>query len=276
MSKALSTLALLLFVGSGLTLHAQIGLAPSFVFIDENSGVGNLYLSNRSEQPFEVSVSFLFGYPDSDAEGNLVMNYDDPAAFAAHGLDSMIRVFPRSFVLREGEQRTVRIHVIPDYRNKEGFFYTRLKVMAKPLTPEVTGEVTEGIGTRISFNFEQVTAVFYKRGQVSTGLAIKQLDAIQVDTILQLRTHLQRLGNAPFLGSMIAKLKDAAGNTVAETQSTTTAYFDVIRRMDLNVSRVPAGQYTLEMTFETRRNDMMASDIVQAPMLVHKAEVVLK
>ncbi len=276
MSKATFTTLFLVVLLWAPRLSAQIGLAPSFVFIDEKSGVGNLFVSNRSEQAYEVSISFAFGYPGSDDDGNLVMNYDDPAAFARFGLDSMMRAFPRSFILKGGEQRTVRLQIIPGQRRKEGFFYTRMKVLAKPQTAEVTQEVAEGIGTKITFNFEQVTAVFYRRGKVSTGLVVKKLDVQQADTMLQLRPHLQRTGNAPFLGSMIAKLKDNRGKVVAETQSTTTAYFDVIRRMDLNIARVPAGKYKLELSFETRRNDMMASDLVQAPRIVHEVEVVVR
>lgn len=267
---------LLVLLVQALPIAAQIALAPSFVLIDEKSGVGNLFVSNNSDKPYEVNVSFAFGYPGSDAEGNLVMNYDDKAAAARFSLDPMIRAFPRTFILTGGEQRTVRIQIIPAERRKEGFFYTRIKVLAKPQTVEVSRETAEGIGTSISFNFEQITALFYRKGKVSTGLVVKQLDVNQQDTLLQIKPHLQPTGNAPFLGSMIAKLKDDKGKVVAETQSTTTAYFDVIRRMDLNVSKVPAGKYQLELNFETRRNDMMATDLVQAPKLVHQAEVQIK
>jgi len=257
-------------------LVAQISLAPSFVFIDEKSGVGNLFVSNSSEKPYEVTISFAFGYPASDSDGNLVMNYDDSIAYAGYALDSMVRTFPRSFILAGGEQRTVRIQVIPGQRKKEGFYFTRMKVMAKPQTPEVTGDLAEGIGTKISFNFEQITALFYRRGKVSTGLEVKDVNITQVDSVLQIRPTLLRTGNAPYLGSMFAKLKDGRGNVVAETQSTTTAYFEVIRRIDLIVAKVPAGDYTLELSFETRRNDMMVTDLVQAPKIVHETKVQVK
>ncbi len=264
------------FLALGFSVAGQIAIAPSFVFIDPNSGVGNLFVSNNSQQAFEVDISFLFGYPDSDADGALVMNYEDSVAFKQYALDNMIRAFPRSFVLGPGEQRTIRLQVIPSERRREGFFFTRMKVLAKPQTPEITEQVAEGIGTKISFNFEQVTAVFYRRGQVSTGLVVKHLDVRQSEGLLELRPHLKRSGNAPFLGSMLAKLKDGRGNVVAQTESTTTAYFDVIRRMDVPLADLKPGTYTLELTFETRRNDMAATDLVQAPPLVHTATVVVE
>jgi hypothetical protein len=188
----------------------------------------------------------------------------------------MIRAFPRAFVLSAGEQRTVRIQVIPNQRRKQGFFFTRMKVLAKPQATEVKQEVPEGIGASITFNFEQITAVFYHKGKVSTGVNVKEIEATQSDTLLHLKPYLQRTGNAPFIGSMTARLIDSSGNTVAQTQSTTTVYFDVIRRLDINIAGVKPGKYNLEVEFETRRNDMAANDLIQAPNTVHKSEVTIK
>jgi P pilus assembly chaperone PapD len=256
--------------------QAQISLAPSFLFIDENNGVGTLYISNNGSNPYEVTISFLFGYPGGDEDGNLVMIYDDKNAYSQFALDDMIRAFPRSFNLKGGESRTVRIQLIPGQKQKQGYFYTRLKVLAKPQAVEVSQVTTQGIGAKINFNFEQVTAVFYHKGPVSTGLAVKELDVKQNGKALELRPKLEHKGNAPFLGSMIAKLKYANGEVVAENKSTVTAYFDVTRRMDLNLDKVAPGNYILELSFETQRNDMANTDLIQAPTLVHETKVEIK
>jgi hypothetical protein len=257
-------------------LKSQISLAPSFVFIDKNSGVGNVFVSNSSDKSYEITVNFAFGYPGSDADGKIVMNYKDSVAYNQYALDKMIRAFPRSFIIKGGEQRTVRIQVIPGMRRNEGFYFTRMKVMAKPQTAEITDSITNGIGTKINFNFEQITAVFYHKGKVSTGVDLKNLDVRQNQGILEIRPQLERTGNAPFLGSMFARLKDTQGKVVAEAQSTTTVYFKEIRRMDMKLDKVTPGTYTLELSFETRRNDMMAEDLVQALRIVHDSKVEIK
>ena len=124
--------------------------------------------------------------------------------------------------------------------------------------------------------FRSVTAVFYRRGKVTTGVVIEKLDISQNEKKLVLRSHLQRTGNAPFFGTMSAKLKDDHSRVVAEVQNTTTAYFDVIRRMELDIDNVQAGNYTLELSFESRRNDMQAGDLIQSPRVVHKTKVELR
>jgi len=265
----------IIFIVAG-PLLAQISIAPSFVFVDENSGVGNVFVSNNSDKAYEVSVNFAFGYPGSNAEGNIIMNYNDSAAYAKYALDPMVRAFPRSFILKAGEQRTVRLQVIPKQRKNEGYYFTRMKVLAKPQTVEIADTMTQGIGTMINFNFEQITAVFYHKGKVNTGLNIKNIDVNQKDRILVILPLLQRTGNAPFLGSMFAKLKDAQGKVIAETQSTTTVYFEEIRRLDMKLDNVAAGTYTLELSFETRRNDMQASDLIQLPRIVKEKTVVIQ
>ncbi len=272
--KNISALLFLFFFAK--ILSAQISLAPSFIFIDENNGVGNLFVSNNASNSYEVSINFQFGYPGGDADGNLVMNYDDKEAYSKFALDEMIRAFPRSFTLKGGESRTVRVQLVPGQRQKQGYFYTRLKVLAKPQATEVSQTTAEGIGTKINFNFEQVTAVFYHKGPVSTGVAVKELDVKQNGKMLEMRPKLEHKGNAPFLGSMIARLKQANGDVVAETQSTVTAYFDVTRRMDLNLDKVAPGNYTLELSFTTQRNDMANTDLVQAPTVTHETQVEIK
>lgn len=267
---------LITLIGFVSSVSGQISLAPSFVFLDENNGVGNLYVSNNSSSPYEISINFQFGYPGGDIDGNLVMNYDDKEAYSKFALDEMIRAFPRSFTLKGGEQRTVRVQLVPGKRQKQGYFYTRLKVLAKPQATEVSQTTAEGIGTKISFNFEQVTAVFYHKGPVSTGVAVKELDVKQNGKMLEMRPKLEHKGNAPFLGSMVARLKQANGDVVAETQSTVTAYFDVTRRMDLNLDKVAPGNYTLELSFTTQRNDMANTDLVQAPTVTHETQVEIK
>ena len=273
LKTAIITLALTL---SFSFLQAQLSISPPYVSVDGKSGVGNIYITNNSEQSQEVEVSFAFGYPASDSAGNMVMNYSDSVSYKQYAMDPMVRAFPRTFILPANQQRTVRVQVKPSPGMKDGFYFTRAKILAKPQTPDVTKPVTDGITTKITFNFEQVIPAFYKRGKVTTGLKIEKIDATQKDTVLMVKASLDRLGEAPFIGSMIAKLLDSKGKVVATTQSSTTAYFKVLRRLDLSVAKVPPGSYKLELTFETKRGDMAAGDLVQAQPVKETTDVVIK
>ncbi len=270
---ALLLVSATLLIASVKPATAQVAIAPSTVFISDQTNIGTLYVSNRSDEPQEVSIEFAFGYPSSDHDGNLIMNYEDSAAFAKHAINERIRAFPRSFVLGPRQQQTVRFQVRPQPGAEEGVYWTRVKILANPQTPEIDMPAEEGITTRITFRFEQVIAAFYRQGNATTGLNIKEVEVRQDNDRLILLPNLERTGNAPFIGSMFAKMYDADGNMVKERQSTTTAYFSEVRRIELDTSDIEPGDYRVELTFETRRGDISPTDLVQAPPITNVVEV---
>ncbi|MEI7895743.1 MAG: hypothetical protein WCJ26_01810 [bacterium] len=276
MSSLKTLMIVLVFTMSYTVLHAQLSISPPYVSVDGRSGVGNIYITNNSSQAQEVEISFAFGYPGSDEDGNIVMNYTDSAAYAIYAMDPVVRAFPRTFILPPNQQRTVRVQVKPSAGMKDGFYFTRAKILAKPQTAEVAKPVSEGISTKISFNFEQVIPAFYKRGKVTTGLKIESVDVAQKDTMLIIKTNLSRTGEAPFIGSMTAKLLDAKGKVIATSQSSTTAYFKVLRRLDLDIAKVAKGSYKLDVIFETKRGDMAVADLVQAQPITQSVDVLIK
>ncbi len=273
LNKAAIAIILLL---SCTALRAQLSISPPYVSVDGKSGVGNIYLSNNSSISQEIVVSFAFGYPASDEEGNQVMIYTDTVAYQQYAMDPVVRAFPRTFILPPNQQRTIRVQVKPSPGMKDGFYFTRAKILAKPQTAEVTQPTAEGVSTKISLNFEQIIPAFYKRGKVTTGISIEKVDVKQKDTMLVVMATVNRLGEAPFIGSVIAKLTDGKGKVVSSFQTSTTAYFKVLRRVDLNVTKVAPGSYKLELGFETKRGDMSATDLVQAAPVKQSFDVSIK
>ncbi len=253
---------------------AQVAIAPSSVFIHDQTNVGTLYVSNRSDEPQEVTISFAFGYPTSDEDGNLIMTYEDSVAYERYSINEWIRAFPRSFVLAPRQQQTVRFQVRPRPQAEDGVYWTRVRVLANPQSPEIDLSPGEDeITTRITFRFEQIIGAFYRKGNVTTGLDIKQVEVRHEDNRVALLPHLRRTGNSPFIGNMHARMYDAGGNLVAERQTTTTAYFEEVRRIELDTEGLEPGNYRVELTFETRRGDISPTDLVQAPAITETIEV---
>jgi hypothetical protein len=277
MKSVKTAILILLFALSLSRGYAQLAISPPYVSVDSKSGVGNIFISNNSAIPQEVEISFAFGYPSSDTLGNMVVNYSDSAAYKQYAMDPIVRAFPRTFILPANQQRTIRVQVKPSPGMKDGFYFTRVKVLAKPQTPDVSKPAADGsVTTNIKFNFEQVIPAFYKRGNLTTGIKIDKIDATQKDTVLSVKAGLERMGAAPFIGTMTAKLIDSKGKVIAISQSPTTAYFKVFRRLDLSISKIVPGPYKMELSFETKRSDMSASDLTQAPAVVESIDVKIK
>lgn len=272
MKSFILTLAFFLTLGS---LYSQVSLAPTTVFADAN-GIGTVYVSNGSDKAQEVNISFLFGYPGNDAEGNLLMIYSDSLRELQSGLGDRIRTFPRSFILAPGQQQAVRFQIRPDRSKPDGMYFTRVKVASNEQTASVEEVVTEGISTQITLKLEQVIAAFYRSGEVTTGLNFEKIEASRKENFLQVATQFTVLGNSPFLGSLEAVVKSASGEVVAKHQQTVALYYEGLRSYSIPLSEgLASGTYEVELLFKTERSDIPSSDLVQAAPITRKISVTL-
>jgi hypothetical protein len=253
---------LMLCIGS---VYAQISVAPTILTIDSKTGIGNLFITNPSSAAQEVSVDFMFGYPGGDNEGNLVMVYDDTVAAKTYSLDGSVRAYPKAFVLEANKQQTIRIQARIKDNRKDLFAFTRIKITSSQKTADAGEKVTEGIGTTVNFKFDQIIPCFYWKGNVTTGIKVNDVQVKRDKEKLKFITDLERLGLAPFIGSMSAKLIDQSGKEAALREVTTAIYFSTKRNIEFDTKDVPNGKYRLVMKFETKRGDMAVSDILQAP-----------
>lgn len=258
---------------------AQVSLAPTALFIKDQTNVGTLYVNNNSQEAQEVSVSFEFSYPGSDEQGNMVTVSNDSVSAARYGFTSLARVFPRQFVLPPGGQQTVRVQVRPMPGKPDGVYWTRVIVTSNAAAKDVeTTAVAKGIGTKINYVFKQNIPAFYLKGKTSTGLNCGPVTTNVEDGKLVAVARLTPIGNAPFNGSVTARLLNSAGKEVATQQQTLVAYFEVKRRVEiaLPAEGLAPGNYTLEFTYETKRADISPTDLVQAPPVKNSVPVEIK
>jgi hypothetical protein len=255
---------LLACLGSS-NLIAQVALAPTAVFLDKN-GLGTLYVTNNSANPQEITVSFQFGYTAENEAGNLYIRYDDSARFSSHGFDN-IKAFPRTFILPAKQQQLVRIQVRMPKDKADGTYFNRIKVGSAAQVGDV-GDAgnTDGVSTKVNVRFEQVIAVFYKKGTATTGVTVSKATAEIEKNLLLTTLDYKVSGNSPFLGRTKTVLKDANGMAVLEQTNPIVLYFEGNRKVAFSLPEdFKPGRYTLEVTFETKRNDISPSDLITAP-----------
>ncbi len=257
-------------------LFAQVTVAPSILFIDSKSGIGNMYITNNSAAPQEVSISFAFGYTDADSMGNAVMNYNDTVAAKTYTLNPMVRAYPRSFILNAKQEQTVRLQVRTKSSVKDAFFFSRVKVTSAQKTPDIGKKVTDAITAQVNFKFDQIFPVFYRKGNVSTGLIVHDVNTALKDNKLTVVADVERTGNAPYVGSMKAELFSAANEKVALSEATASIYFRMKNKIDLDLSKVAKGKYKLLLTFETKRSDVATEDLLQAQPVTKEVAVNLQ
>lgn len=258
------SLLLLLFLIPYGTAMAQVGLNPTVLTIHAEQAVGQLTITNSSTEAMEVSISTEFGYPEIGPDGDLRMNYSDAEAAALYGLDSHLRIFPRQFILPAGERQIVRIQVMPMPDRSDGLYWTRVKVASNEVSRDQASLAAAGFSSRISYRIQQNIGVFYRHGQVNTGLRVDALEAAGQGDTLRIRTSMSRTGNSPYMGSLRYRLLTPSGAEVAVYERPFSVYFDRKWPIDMVLDGVPAGSYVLELTTDTRRADIPAKDIVSA------------
>lgn len=252
----------------------QVAIAPTALFLDKN-GLGNLYISNNSNTPQEITVNFQFGYSDQDENGVLIMVYDDTAHARTHGLHSYVRAFPRSFTLAPKQQQLVRVQARVPKSLPAGTYFSRIKIGSTQQSVEV-GSNENGISTRINVKFEQVIVCLYKHAEVKTGLVVGNLTAKRDSNFIDIRYNYNTTGNSPYMGKVKVVVKGPTGEVMGEASQSVAMYFSSKRRIGIPLKEgAKAGRYEIEMRFETQRSDMASDDMVQAPPYVYRTAVIL-
>jgi P pilus assembly chaperone PapD len=270
---------LLIFLKGHDNVSAQISLAPTSIFITDQTNIASLYVSNNSQVAQEMSVSFEFSYPGSDNEGNMVTVTNDSACASRYGLTGSMKVFPRQFVLQPGKQQVVRLQVRPSPGKPDGVYWSRVIVSSQTAAKDLdTVKITKGIGTKINYVFKQNIPAFYLKGKVSTGLMPGSVTTSQEKDKLIAIVQVKPTGNAPFNGSVTARLLNGSGKEVIKQQQTLVAYFDAFRRIELPMpaTGVTPGKYTLELVYETKRSDIPPTDLIQAKPVKNSVSVEIK
>lgn len=260
-------LPLFVLLASSQQTRAQVSIAPTILFIHDNGAPGELYLTNSSREPQEVNISAMFGYPVSEPNGNIRMEYNEQMLDTEFRLDGSMRIFPRRLVLQPGQTQVIRLQILPMRDAPDGVYFTRLIVASTAVSQDVetVAAASGAIGTRLNYVLEQSLPIFFRKGQTTTGVDVHQISVHQNGDDLLFLPHLSRTGNSPFMGTINARLTNSSGEVVASSSRSAYLYFEEWRRIEMETGRLPAGVYRLDLEFETRRNDIPPNDIVQAP-----------
>jgi hypothetical protein len=260
-------LALLLLAG-GAPLPAQVLVAPTALFTSEQAPHGTMLIANPSKEPQEVALDFRFGHPASDSLGDLYMAYGDSLPAASRSMASWVRAFPRRFTLAPGQEQVVRVVVRPPANLADGTYWTRLVTTSNGQS-SVIAKPEPGSNAQVVMRVEQVTALLYRRGSLSTSVTIGEPFITTDAAATTVRVPLARGGNSPFMGRMHARVLAAGGSVVGEVEEYIAVYADLTKR--LRLPALPAGDYTAEITLSSMRPDIPREDLVQMPEVVRRA-----
>jgi hypothetical protein len=249
-------------------LYSQILISPYIVYTDEKNKVNNFIVQNESNDNYEVSVSFTFGYPVSDSTGQIVMKYFDNDSSQTSSINNYIRAFPKKFILSPKKRQVIRLTVKAPDTLSAGTYWTRIVTSAVPFTEQVDTTHT-GITARIKFVLNQVTTCLYRVGDAESGVKILDYKLTPDSNMTILTVNLERIGNSPFIGNLILKVPDEKGNVVKELKEYIPLYFNLMKKIQIDHTDLEKGKkYFLNITaVNTEKEDIPESNlkIIQVP-----------
>jgi len=256
---------------------AQISIAPTQVFIHDKQGAGEIFLTNTSDVPQEISFEMTFGYPASTENGRISMVYNDSLKRDQHGLDEHVRLFPSRVVIPPRWSQTVRIQILSMADKPDGVYWTRLMVSSSPVTPDVGDRNADGITTDIEYVLEQNIPLFYRHGKNSTGIEVVDVEKIYDNSSKKLvvTPEIERTGNSPYLGTMYASLFDKSGSKLDQKEIPAYFYYLDWRRLTFEQIDASKGPFRLDLEFKTHRKSISSKDIVKADDQSYSTQILL-
>ncbi len=261
----LTLLLVLLFSITSLEALGQVTIAPTNIFISDNSKFGTYMVINGSNEPQEIAIEFFFGYSTTDKEGNRANITGDSLMTAKHSITQNVRAFPQNFVLAPNQRQIVRLRITGNTRElNDGTYWSRVKTSSNPETQQVEVGTTSDVSARVAIKIEQVTGLFYTVGTTTTGIEVQEVrTSLGDNNILTVLTDYKRTGNSPFLGSISTTLINSSNQEVKQAFVSTSVYFDGTNRQTLDLTGLPTGEYKIKVQFESQRGDVSSSDLVQ-------------
>ena len=252
-------------------------VAPHGIFIDHRTRTGSFELYNPNDQPAEVTISTIFGYPVTDSVGNFALKTATTPDSGQPSAASWLEAYPRRLILRPLERQRVRLLARPPAGLPDGEYWSRLVVAAVAgrtpppagAAPETSAPIRFGLGLEM----RTIVAVFYRKGALRTGVELSDIRAgIERDSLV-VRARFTRQGNAAYLGVLRGKLLDQDGRQVATFGSQLGVYYTMEPRFTAPLQARPSSRYTVQLEVATDRPDLPREGPLSAALVRGSAPV---
>lgn len=257
-----------LVAGAAAIAGAQgVLIAPNAVVIDARTRSSAVTLVNSAMETVEVELGTQFGFPATDSTGAMFLRTFESAPDSMPSAANWVRAFPQKLILAGGERRTVRVLVTPPPALPAGEYWSRLVVTTRtaPHRGHAEGD-TSAVQIGLNVEVRSVMPLFYRNGAVSTGVVLATPTVAVGHDSLTLRVGMTRKGNAAFVGTIHASIRDERGSVVARDSLPLGVYYEMTPRIAMKrPAQLAAGKYTVTIDAITARADVSPSLLVSAP-----------
>jgi len=236
---------------------------PTAVFMDPRAQDASITIGNSGDAAEEATIELKFGFPDADSAGTPFIRFvEDPGSEFASAA-GWIRPYPQRVRLAPGTQQVVRLLARPPADLPDGEYWTRMIISGRGASVPVRSAdstVTVGVGLEIRL----VTSVTYRKGRLTTGVALRSLTAELEGDSISVWTNLAREGNAAYLGTADIELATARGTVIQRWSVPLAVYYPMRRRFAYPTAHLEPGDYKVRFTLRAERPDLPANKVLPA------------
>jgi len=256
-----------------------VAVDPHFVVLSARAPAGKVVVFNPKASAVEVTIQLRYGILTTDANGTPAVRLSDSTdTTSINSAHRWITPYPKTFILNPGQSQAVRLLAKPPTKIADGEYWARLVVHARELAPILPPRATTDSTLRLGVSIETSTIlpVFFRTGQLATGIQIDTLSAHHTGDSLAIHATLTRTGNAAYIGVAHIVVRDAGGAIIADTRKRVAVYGSItpIWRLPWPPTR-PLGTYRVSVVLSTERPDAPPGMIVRSPAKGRDIEVTL-
>ena len=135
-----------------------------------------------------------------------------------------------------GSEQTVRFVARPPKDLPDGEYWSRIVISSQNANPPEIGEVKEGvISARLNTIIQTAASLKYRRGDLVSKVEITDSWVERKDDIVSVFIDMVNRGNVSYLGVLDVRVLDADGNELVAKDENTAVYYDLRRRVDLQL-----------------------------------------
>jgi len=249
-----------------------IYVSPTAVFMDDRAASAQVVIGNSGDTPEEATVELRFGFPDVDSAGTPYIRFVEDPGTAFPSAADWIRAFPQRVRLEPRSQQIVRLLAQPPHNLPDGEYWSRLIVTGRGATLPVAGSDSV-VRAGVNLVIRLVASVAFRKGRVSTGVQVEGLSANAEGDSLTVWAHMDRLGNAAYLGTADIALVSPAGEAVRHWSTGLAVFYPMRRRFSFPLDSIPAGDYRVRFRLRAERPDLPADRVLPAPTVTDSVAV---
>ena len=272
-SSAIVMIISLLLVSAS-ELLAGVLVAPTVVFLSENSRTGRITIQNPTNLPKDVTVGFSFGLPSSDSLGDVYLTLQDSNVTDPRSALGWVKAFPRKVVIPANGSQVVRIVAYPPPSLADGEYWARIVVAAQEGETTIPASDQAGsISTRLNMVTQTAIVLKYRTGALLSDLELRGASVKTTASQVWVTVDLDNRGNVSYVGVLNCRLLDSNNSEISSNQIDLAVYRSLKRRIALPIKDNKRPRQ-VELTIGNEgRTDIAPEDVIPGNKISYSLKI---